>query len=58
MGLTTVSVIITSLDGKKKVKGTFLVDTGATYTVIPADMASELGLKPDRTRVSVWLMGQ
>ena len=28
---------------------TFLLDTGATYVAIPADLASELGLKPGRS---------
>ena len=50
MGITTVPLSITSLDGKKKASGTFLVDTGATYTIVPADMAKKLGLKTDRTQ--------
>ena len=50
MGITTVSLLITSLDGKKKASGTFLVDTGATYTIIPADMVKKLDLKADRTQ--------
>ena len=50
MGLTTVSVIIKSLDGKKKVSGDFLVDTGASFTVVPKDMAKRLSLKTDRVQ--------
>lgn|SRR3989338_8631084 len=50
MGLTTVPVTIKSLDGKKVVSGDFLVDTGASFTVIPQDMAQKLSLKTDRVQ--------
>lgn len=50
MGLTTVSVTIKSLDGKKEVSGDFLVDTGASFTVVPQDMAKRLSLKTDRVQ--------
>lgn len=48
MGLTSIYVTIKSLDGKKKVSGDFLVDTGASYTVVPQKMAETLSLKADR----------
>ncbi|KKQ92039.1 MAG: hypothetical protein UT58_C0002G0039 [Microgenomates group bacterium GW2011_GWC1_39_7b] len=48
MGLTTIPLIITDLSGKKRVEGDFLVDTGASFTVIPLSMAKKLGLKSDR----------
>lgn len=48
MGITNIFATITSINGKKKVKGNFLVDTGAAYTVVPLEMVKKLGLKPDR----------
>ncbi len=50
MGITTISVTITDLSGKKRIDGEFLVDTGAAYTVIPKEMAEKLSLKGTRTQ--------
>lgn len=50
MGLTNVIVTITNLKQTKKAKGRFLVDTGASYTVLPKKMADKLGLKPSQTQ--------
>ena len=50
MGLTSVLVTIKSLDEKKKVSGEFLVDTGASFTVVPEEMAKKLSLKKDRVQ--------
>ena len=47
MGITKVDVKIANPENpKKKVKGKFLVDSGASFTVIPAGMVKKLGLKP------------
>lgn len=47
MGLTKVVLEITNLDDKtKKIKGEFLVDSGAFYTVLPKRMVKQLNLKP------------
>jgi len=50
MGLTSIAATIRSLDGKKKVSGKFMVDTGAAYTVVPYDMSRKLNLKPVKTQ--------
>ena len=48
MGLTKVTLEITNPDDKSKtIKGEFLVDSGAFYTVLPKRMVEKLGLKPD-----------
>lgn len=51
MGLTKVVLEITNLQDKSKtIKGEFLVDSGAFYTVLPKRMVEKLGLKPELTR--------
>ena len=51
MGLTTVVLEITSPEDKTKtIKGEFLVDSGAFYTVLPKRMVNKLNLKPATTR--------
>ena len=48
MGLTKVTLTIANPEDKKKsVKGEFLVDSGAFYTVLPKEMVDKLDLKPD-----------
>lgn len=48
MGLTNVTLEIKNLkDPKKSVKGEFMVDSGAFYTVVPVKIVRELGLEPD-----------
>ncbi|TSC87550.1 MAG: hypothetical protein G01um10147_528 [Microgenomates group bacterium Gr01-1014_7] len=48
MGLTTVVLEITNPeDQTKAVRGEFLVDSGAAYTVLPQRMVKKLDLKPD-----------
>lgn len=48
MGLTKVILEITNPEDKSKtVKGEFLVDSGAFYTVLPKRIVEKLGLKPD-----------
>lgn len=48
MGLTTVILEITNPEDKSKaIKGEFLVDSGAFYTVLPKRMVEKLGLKTD-----------
>ena len=49
MGMTNVQIIIKNLqDPKKQYQGRFLVDSGATYTVVPKDILYRLGIKPQR----------
>lgn len=51
MGLTKVILEITNLEDKTKtVKGEFLVDSGAFYTILPKRMVDKLGLKPELTK--------
>lgn len=50
MGITTIAATVTGLDGKKRVSGKFLVDTGATYTVVPNEFVKKLNLKPIKTQ--------
>ena len=50
MGITTIAATVSDLKGKKKIASEFLVDTGASYTVIPETMAKKLNLKVDRTQ--------
>ena len=47
MGLTTVHATISTLElPRRKAEDTFLVDTGAGYTVIPYKMVKQLKLEP------------
>lgn len=49
MGMTNVSLTIKNLkDPAKKYTGEFLVDSGATYTVVPEEVLKKLGIKPQR----------
>ena len=50
MGITTVQATIMDLGKKVSASDEFLVDTGASYTVIPKKMADQLGLKPVRSQ--------
>ncbi len=50
MGITSISATITDLSGTRKTTGNFLVDTGASYTVLPKSMADKLKLKPERSQ--------
>ena len=47
MGLTdVVAVVFNPSDRRKKVKVTFLVDSGASYQSLPFKIVQELGLRP------------
>ncbi|MBI2103799.1 clan AA aspartic protease [Candidatus Woesebacteria bacterium] len=47
MGVTTVRLKVSNLkDPKKSIEDKFLVDSGASITVLPADIVKELGIKP------------
>lgn len=47
MGLTSIEAIVTGPDGKQEcVK--FMVDSGASYTLLPIKVWKKLGLKPKR----------
>jgi len=49
MGMTNVSMKIKNpQDPKQEYEGRFLVDSGATYTVVPAEILKRLGIKPQR----------
>ena len=51
MGLTQVSLKITNpKDNNKFVQGDFLVDSGASYTVLPQRMVNKLKIKPSWTQ--------
>lgn len=51
MGITTISATITNLkDPNMKVRGKFMVDTGAAYTVLPLALVQKLQLKPVKTQ--------
>lgn len=48
MGMTEVTLQIKSLaNPKKKVIGSFLVDSGAFYTLLPQTMVKQLKVRPD-----------
>ena len=52
MGTTHVKVRITNpADARKYWEGMFLVDTGATDTLVPGPYLEGIGLKPEATRV-------
>jgi len=53
MGHVEVDVGIGSTEGKKLVKAKALVDTGATFTVIPESLSRELNLKLVGEKVKV-----
>ena len=47
MGMTEVTIKIKNPKNPKlQVRGKFLVDSGAAFTVLPADLVAELKLKP------------
>ena len=49
MGMTNVQLKIKNpQDPKRSMRGDFLVDSGATYTVVPTDILNRLGIKPQR----------
>ena len=51
MGITTISATISSLNKPAtKLRGKFMVDTGAAYTVIPYHWAEKLNLRPVKTQ--------
>ena len=53
MGHVEVDVLIGDIEGRRAVKVRALVDTGATFTIIPEDIAGKLDLKPTGERVRV-----
>lgn len=52
MGLVTVRAKISA---RRKASVDFLVDTGATYTVIPPELAKKIGAEPSSERFHVTL---
>ena len=53
MGHVEVDVLIGDIEGRRAIKVRALVDTGATFTIIPEDIAGKLDLKPTGERVRV-----
>lgn len=54
MGFVRVEAFVANVEGTAGRELSFLVDTGAFYTVIPAAIAEELGIKPyARTRLTL-----
>jgi clan AA aspartic protease len=53
LGHVEVDVIIGDLEGKKRIKVTALVDTEATFTVIPESISKDLNLNPIGEKVKV-----
>ncbi|MGB9729799.1 MAG: retroviral-like aspartic protease family protein [Thermoprotei archaeon] len=53
LGHVEVDVIIGDLEGKKRIKVTALVDTGATFTVIPENISKDLNLTYTGEKVKV-----
>ena len=59
MGLTRVDAEVANpADLDRKVTLSFLVDSGAAYTVIPAATLSSLGIEPIRERTFILANGQ
>lgn len=51
MAITNLDVIVSNpADRRRKEKLTFLIDTGATYSVVPSPVLKDLGIKPDEER--------
>jgi predicted aspartyl protease len=46
MGLTTVTVRISKVGGRRRLDVDMLVDSGAIYTVLPATTLREVGIRP------------
>jgi len=53
MGHVEVEVTMATTDGIEGIEVKALVDTGSTFTVLPASLAKTLGLKPSREKVRV-----
>lgn len=52
MGITRVHLIIKNPSQPGRTfEGNFLVDSGATYTVVPKNILHELGIKPQREEI-------
>jgi len=50
MGLTHVPVTVTNLTTHESFTGNFLIDTGATESMVPADELKRIGVEPDGKR--------
>jgi clan AA aspartic protease len=51
MGIFSVPIVLTGQAGDESERFDALVDTGATNTVVPADVLERLGVKPYRSSV-------
>jgi predicted aspartyl protease len=48
VGLTYIDGVVSGPSGQRRV--TFLIDTGATFTVVPSEVWHAIGLSPQRTK--------
>ena len=54
MGTFECTMRLDSIDGQRSLKISALVDTGASYTMVPANLLKELGVEPfDTIRLSL-----
>lgn len=59
MALTFLKVTISNPGNPKKAKALeFLIDSGAVYSVVPREILSSLGVKPEETREFILANGQ
>ena len=59
MGLTYVTLRLRKHEeSEDSVEAQFLVDSGAAYTVAPADILRQLGIKPRETRSFILANGE
>lgn len=59
MGLTFLTIVLTNpADKKKFFKRKFLVDSGAVYSVVEADVLQKLGIKPHSKRKFILANGE
>lgn len=59
MGITNLDITISNpTESKKKAELSFLIDSGATYSVVSAPTLKKLGIKPDEEREFTLANGQ
>ena len=59
MGLTTVDAEVANpMDASRNATVSFLVDSGATYTVVPSAVLESLGVEPVKERTFILANGQ
>ena len=53
MGHIEIEITISNIEGTKSTKTKALIDTGATFTIIPEKLARELEIKPTGEKIKV-----